>query len=301
MTFKKVYIDISGYCNAKCRWCVTYNDRHIKAKRGYLSPYDFSRILDRLTDIGAIDGSTLTVLHSWGEPTLNKDFPSITGLLSKNKIPWWYSTNASVFPNAQECDFSSLTSLLISMPGFSQSSYDKIHGFKFEDIVKNIEKYASLFNGAKPIQIAYHVYQFNIQEVFYAHAFTQKLKIGFMPYYAGFNNLEMGIKYLNYKLSSEYLYDASTQLELFYVRELISKRPLKYVCPQLSFLVLDEFGNVLQCCVSSRTQKHYSIGSVFDLTLDEIIESREKSPACIPCLNSGAAYWLSNPLIFRTK
>jgi molybdenum cofactor biosynthesis enzyme MoaA len=301
MAFQKAYIDISGYCNAKCRWCVTHNNRNIKAQKGFLSPGDLNRILDRLTDIGALDGSTQIGLHNWGEPTLNKDFPGISGILSKNKFPWWYSTNASVFPNAQECDFSSLTSLLISMPGFSQSSYDKIHGFKFDDIKKNIENYVNFFKGAKPIQIAYHVYQFNIQEIPYAHEYVSKLKINFMPSYAYFNNYDLAIKYLNYKLSSEDLYDASTQLVLFYARELVAKQPRNYVCPQLSFLALDEFGNVLQCCGIARTQNHYSIGSIFDLTLDEIIEKREKSPACLPCLNSGAIYWGANPLMFRYK
>jgi molybdenum cofactor biosynthesis enzyme MoaA len=268
MTFKSVYIDISGSCNAKCRWCVTYNDRHVKAPRGFFSPDDFKRILDRLTYIGAIDGSTVIVLHSWGEPTLNKDFPSISNILSKNKFRWWYSTNASVFPKAQECDFSSLTSLLISMPGFSQPSYDKIHGFKFDNIKKNIENYVNLFSGAKPINISYHVYQFNIDEIPNAAAYASNLKIGLTPYYAMINNQELAIKYLTYKISNEDLYDASTQLVLFYVRELISKQPRKYVCPQFSFLNLDEVGNVLQCCSSSRTQKNYSIGSIFELTLE---------------------------------
>ena len=302
MAFSKAYIEISGYCNAKCRWCVTHNDRHVKAERGFLSPGDLNRILDRLTDIGAIDGSTVIVLHNWGEPTLNKDFPGITGVLSKNKFRWWYSTNASVFPNVQECDFSSLIYLLISMPGFSQSSYDKIHGFKFDNILKNIENYANLFSGSKPISISWHVYQFNMQEIPHAYAYAQKLKLGLVPYYAFFNNYDTSIKYLNYKLSGEDIYDASTQLVLFYVRELIAKQPRKYACPQLASQVLvDEFGNVLQCCNISRTQKHYSLGSVFDLTLDEISEKREKSPACIPCLNAGTAYWTANPFILRAK
>ena len=301
MTFKKAYIEISGYCNAKCRWCVTHNDRHIKAERGFLSPGDLNRILDRLTDIGAIDGSTLIGLHSWGEPALNKDFPGITGVLSKNNFHWWYSTNASVFPNVQECDFSSLGSLLISMPGFSQASYDKIHGFNFDNILKNIEKYANLFSGSKPIQIAWHIYQFNTQEMPHAYAYASKLKIGFLPYYALFANYETSMKYLNYKLSGEDIYDASTQLMLFYVREMISKQPRKYACPHLSSIVVGEYGNVLQCCNISRTQKHYSIGSVFDLTLDEISEKREKCPACGPCLNAGTAYWTANPRILGAK
>ena len=301
MPVKKVYLEISGFCNAKCRWCAAANGRNIKTQKDYLSPDDLNRILDRLTDIGAIDKSTLFALHNWGEPTLNKNLPSITGILSKNKFTWWYSTNASVFPNVQECDFSTFNALLISMPGFSQSSYDKIHGFNFDTIKKNIESYVNFFKGTKTIGISYHVYQFNISEVFLAGEFASRLKVNFNPHYANFNNIENAIKYLNYKLSGNDLYDASTQLIFYHVRDLVAKHPRKFVCGQLDLLAIDEFGNVLQGCCLARTQNHYSIGSIFDLTLDEIREKREKSPACIPCWNSGAPSWGLPTLEFKKE
>jgi len=240
------------------------------------------------------------MLHNWGEPALNKDFPVIIKILSQNKLRWNFSTNASVFPQIANSDFSLLSGLTISMPGFSQSSYDKIHGFNFDRILKNIDKYAYVLRDfLNKITIYFHAYQFNIHEIHHAYKYASKLKVNFFATYAYFNNYDMSFRYLNRKLSGEDIYDASKQLALFYVDDLISNMPQEYICPQFSILTLDEFGNVLQCCCISRTQKYYSVGSIFDITLDEIIENRKKSPACVDCLNSGIAYWAHNPFQIR--
>ena len=299
MSYKNVYIDISGYCNAMCRWCVTYNERHIQVKRRFLSPYDFSKILLRLIKIRAVDGSTIFNLHNWGEPSINKDFSNIIDILTRNSFNWGFSTNASIFPNIQNNDFSLLKSLTISMPGFSQASYDIIHGFNFNGVLGNINNYVTLLgNFSGRILIHFHVYQFNLGEIIHAHAYASGLNVRFHASCAFINNITNMIRYLQGILSEKDLYDASKTLLLFYVNDLISTMPQDYVCPQLSYLTLDEFGNVLQCCALSRTHKYYSIGSIFDLTLDEIIENRKKSPACGPCLDSGAAYWAHNPRTF---
>lgn len=62
------------------------------------------------------------------------------------------------------------------MPGFSQESYDKIHGFNFEKIKENIKKYANdmeLAGVKDKMWVAYHMYQFNLDEIYDAYVFLR--------------------------------------------------------------------------------------------------------------------------------
>ena len=207
-----------------------------------------------------------------------------------------FSTNGSILPDFRRLNYNAIGGIIISIPGFSQASYDKVHGFKFMDIIENIIQYAKHFRHIhnKSILINYHVYQFNIHELDAAKQFAEKLGVRLCPSYAFFNNSKLGINYLKNRLNEKDLYDASRQLLLHYVDELLLSHPKEYKCPQLSYLTLDEFGSVLLCCAMARTQQNYSIGSVFDLTLEQIGKLRKEHNACTPCMESGFAYWVHN-------
>ena len=188
-----------------------------------------------------------------------------------------------------------LTHLKFSMPGFSQKSYDRIHGFDFKKILENIDLLIESFrdSGFKGTPtIAYHLYQFNIGEIISALEFCSNRNILFSPAFAYINDFNMAMLYLNGNINNELLKKVSQDLLLFYVDDLIKGKPEKYNCPQWTeHLVIDEKCNVLTCCAVPKNNKDYSLGSVFEISADYINSQKSRRGVCEECIKSGLAYW----------
>ena len=141
--YKTVYFEISGICNAKCPWCVTGNQSLSKINNPYgfkfIKPDDFERAIDKLIELGLISSSSCISLYSWGDPLLHPDFEKILEILHIRGIDFSISTNASKSVTVKKKLMSNMQILTFSMPGFSQESYDRIHGFNFKKITQNIE------------------------------------------------------------------------------------------------------------------------------------------------------------------
>ena len=165
------YMDISDGCNAKCTYCVTGNDtRNGVSNKIRVTSYDqFVKIYDHLWSKGLIIKKTELGLFNWGEPFLNKDCIKIFNFLSRNKQKYALSTNGSVFREAIDAKtYEFCERIYFSMPGFSQGSYDRIHGFNFELIKENIKKlYKNMlecgFHGEAVISA--HLYKFSLEEL----------------------------------------------------------------------------------------------------------------------------------------
>ena len=163
---KSIYLDISGVCNAKCPYCLS---GRFKMPGGKLIAVDvFEQILKRLTESKIVDGNSVLGLYNWGEPFLHPRLGDLVAITNRFAIPYAFSTNASVVPKIDRSFVNGLKMIIFSMPGFSQSSYDRIHGFSFQKIRKNIE---TIVNQARAagykgvFRIHYHVYQFNLSEI----------------------------------------------------------------------------------------------------------------------------------------
>ena len=68
------------------------------------------------------------------------------------------------------------------MPGFSQKSYDRMHGFKFDVICENIRMITAQIRAvstAPSIGISFHLYEFSLPEVEKAREFCKKIGIKF--------------------------------------------------------------------------------------------------------------------------
>jgi len=105
------------------------------------------------------------------------------------------------------------------MPGFSQQSYNRIHGFKLEQIkcnintiVNNLEK-----EGLRDRQILYHLYQFNLGEISNAKEFARELNIGIAAFGAYFNGHTMFRDYLTKNMTSSALQMARSELITDYI------------------------------------------------------------------------------------
>lgn len=298
-----MYIDITGHCNAQCHWCPNPIERKMNLPRGFMEPAFFEKVLDRLEAIKAISPElTYIALFNWGEPALHKKFPEFTQILTNRYYNWTFSTNASVLPALNECNFSRLHYVIFSMPGFSQESYDRIHGFDFKKVLNNIDEYRKEIkrqSSLTEIRISYHVYQFNLDELPEAQEWAKENGFYFNPHFAQLGVFKWGIDFLKGTLSPDILAKASEELFLFYVKPLAASCPQNYECPQFSIITLDEFGNVLTCCSVPRSHSQYKLGSVFEMSLDDIESQRKNMEVCNECLKTGAAYCGHNVQFFK--
>lgn len=300
--YKNVYFDISGKCNAICPWCTTGYKNRIKSKNDFkfLSLEYFKKAIKYMRNNKIIGDKTIVNLFNWGEPYLNPDFERIIEFLDEQDILFTLSTNASICRTLQKQNvFRNLKAITFSMPGFSQDSYNKIHGFNIEKvkenittILANIREYG--FKGYA--QISLHIYQFNQHELELATEFANKLDIEVLPYYAYFNGLDMYMKYMKSEMEYTQLKKASSELMLYYIYDLLQNIPNEYRCPQVEeILAIDENCDVLTCCAIEKGMKEYSIGNLFNLSLEEIVELKRKQSICEECSRLGVHYLIHNP------
>jgi hypothetical protein len=143
--------------------------------------------------------------------------------------------------------------------------------------------------------MAYHIYQFNIEEIGIARDFCLQRKVNFTPSFAYLNDFNLAKSYLSNNLDYATLKNASKDLLFYYVDKLIASMPKDYSCPQYNYLNIDEQGNLLTCCVLPKNHPNYSLGPILGLSVEEIKTKKVSQSVCRECINSGIAYWMHNP------
>lgn len=303
--YKEVCFDIIGVCNAKCKYCVNGGNSisghiHRKLGGGGIEPHEFEKAIQYMLNSDLIGRETLLHLFNWAEPFLHPKIRDIISVLNNYNVLFAISTNAShpVFFEAQY--LKNLRLVTLSMSGFSQASYDRIHGFNFEKIKDNIINMVNHYRNNGFIghfQIAYHIYQFNWIEIFNAKRFADSLKIGINFSAAYLNGYSMFRDYLSNDMGYNTLKNSSSELITYYYNDFISQRPQNYMCPQFEKLTLNEYCEVLVCCSVDRLCRNYSIGKLFDLSADEIKSRKLSQPICQECGKLGIDYLGHNPLM----
>ncbi len=293
--YKSVCFDITGGCNAKCPLCVT-GRVSFGQRINYISVADFAKTIDRLVELELIaPGKSVINPYNWGEPIIHPDLDGIVSVLNDRNFAIGFSTNASK-RTSFTVSTKNIVDFCFSMPGFSQASYDKIHGFKFPRILRNIEDSIENVraNGYPGVfRIAFHVYQFNAHaELEAARAWCVERGIGFIPFYAYINDYEIMKAYLQGTLDSKSKDDISKKIFLHYHESVIAERTPGFVCNQWDdVLTLDHRSNVLLCCSMPEGHDSYTIGSVFDHSRERIIEWKKTNKECDECIGCGVAQW----------
>lgn len=294
--YKSVIIEISGSCNAKCPYCaVNSSSQKEKYIKKFLKPGDFEKAINILFERKIIDGNSVIGLYNWGEPLMHPKINEILRILHQNGLSFVLSTNASIMPKLDPLYTSNLSKIIVSMPGFSQNSYNKIHGFKIEKILKNIDKLIDMV-GSEKVEISFYVYQFNLREIETAREYFKNKKVRFMPYIAFFNDYKRFVSYSNGTISVKELTAISKDLLLYYIDDFI-KLNKNYRClwPE-NRLVIDEDLNYVTCCLLPKEHKNYSIGSVENLTKNELHRLKTSQHVCKECMELDITYWVTNIL-----
>ena len=296
--YRRVHFEICGICNGRCPWCAT--GRRVEKSGTVLPVETFARAIDALLDREVIAPDACVHLYSWGEPLLHPELARILGFLRDTELHCAISTNASravLFDEPRLLEH--LDRLSFSMPGFSQASYDRIHGFRFDTVTDNITRLVescrqSGFTGIA--EILFHLYRFNLDEVAPAAAFACSLDMHFLPFAAFLAGYDLMKGYLTGSMPDVEMKRASAELLLSDVAERAKAAPRDYVCPQYDILSVDERCNVLTCCALQSSHACYSVGSLFDLSADEIDRRRRRQPVCRECLDLGIPWLFHNPV-----
>ena len=295
--FDVVNIEISGICNAKCYWCVTgYRNLCGKPIGKFMGYQKFVNIIEHLLVKEMIHQNTRVCLYNWGEPLIHPEFDKIVKYLNGKKIHFALSTNASrILKSPTSKAWETLDFITFSMPGFSQQSYDRIHKFDFETIKKNIiqilrELRSHGFRGTA--SIAYHLYQFNINEIAGAQKFAQENQLFLHVSYAYINDYERLKQYLNNSLPYKELKLAGE--ELFLGQYDLKNRQVSenYKCQQRNRLVIDEQGEVVPCCIVGEP----TLGNICLFELSSLRKAKENISICKECAEAHIDYLCENPI-----
>jgi MoaA/NifB/PqqE/SkfB family radical SAM enzyme len=304
----EILVDIVGKCNAKCRWCVTgiENRKHPQEipsmnYKNIMELGTFKKIICHLVEQKIMDANTRLTLYNRGEPFLHPHLQEIIEFVDNNDIKYNLSTNGSIplKGNYPKNAFRNLDLMVVSFPGFSQKSYDKIHGFNIEWIKKNVENIINImrskgFQGT--MQMSYHCYQFSQnEEMWEAAEYCKRLGIVFVPVTAHIADSKIAIQYLNNTLPYKELKELGQYLNLSYLKDLLNERSSNYVCPRLGNkqIVIDENGDTYPCCAF----RDKSLGKFLNCRFEEIIQAKNNAEICQTCQAIKYDYWSNHPMV----
>lgn len=288
--FDSIALDIVGFCNAKCKYCPAGND--LSHKNSFMNFELLEKILQKITEYKFFTETTNFHIYGLGEPCLHPQINKVLKLLSKYHISTSISTNASVVPDFEEESLRSVGRFLISVPGFSQSSYDRIHGFDFEKIKSNIIKLRTsvdeLSDGKIPFDMSYHIYQFNEFEMVQAKEFCDQWKIRFAPNYAVLMDKDKCLDYVTGKMEYEELKDISKEIFLGVLDQQIKDAPRNYCDFQASFLSINVEGDVRICSgFRKKAEPAVLLGNIVRDNIDDILYRKFHHPRCKQCIDAG--------------
>jgi MoaA/NifB/PqqE/SkfB family radical SAM enzyme len=297
--FKAVYFEAVGYCNAKCAYCHSGVSRPARAK--FLDVDVFRQSLTRLLAEEVVQKRQVISLYNWGEPVLHPRLGELAGVVNDLGLKYAFSTNASRVPKIDRAFVQSLDHVIFSMPGFSQEAYDRIHGFRFPEILANIDRIVNAcrehgFKGR--FAISYHVYKFNLGEMRPCEQFADERDIHFNPYYAILNNWWEINDYVTGRLPEEKRQVAKRDLfTLDEIERVMAEAPKSgYRCPQNDFLNIDESGTIVTCCQIGKGDPGYGNGHAVTDDLQAAIQKKMTNAVCNGCIGSGLAYYLNTAL-----
>jgi MoaA/NifB/PqqE/SkfB family radical SAM enzyme len=144
---KQIDIEVTSACNLKCKFCPTLSEYH---KPEHIDPEFFKSIIDR------VDFKTVIVPWLNGEPLLHPDYAELTKYISKAKIPFYTTTNATIwndefFEHITDND-TMCYQLIFSLDGlWDTNSIEKARPATNRKVVReNIERFIKLKNKKNP-------------------------------------------------------------------------------------------------------------------------------------------------------
>ena len=190
--------------------------------------------------------------------------------------------------------------MIFSLSGLSQESYGLIHGGTLDNVLSNFNYFYShirFYSPGTKIIIAWHRYKFNENEFWQAYKYFKRPGIYFVPRIAYLNDLLEMLEFCKGNLSEERMTHVEKDIFTDHIRERVTYHRAEsrgYRCPGWDQLVMDETGNILQCCGTTSFDSKHIIGNILSMSAQEIWEKKEQDPVCKICIGLGVARWTYN-------
>ncbi len=290
-----VDIDIVGFCNAKCKYCPAYKLVD-GAEKKFMSVEKYEEILKKLMEYRMLTDESNLNIYSLGEPCLHPQLNDILVTTAKYNRKVCISTNVSTVPKIDINGIKAISRFILSMPGFSQSSYDKIHGFNFETIKKNILRLKNMVDELTKeaeipkitFDLSYHIYQFNLHEIPEAKKFCEENGIIFSLNYAVLFSKTDCMDYVTNQTPYEKLKDMSKELMLGILDYQIEHSPRDYCDFQSRYLIINVDGDVKTCGGMKKEADNIAIiGNILSDDIDEVLRRKYNHKYCDKCIDAG--------------
>lgn len=145
MRFKKIYIEITNYCNKNCSFC-SLNSR----KKEEMSPTSFSHIINEIKPY-----TNYLYLHVKGEPLIHSKFDEIIDICSLSNMMVNITINGSYLKKQINC----LKNKCIRQINISFQSYEK--NINIDEIIDIINSSNELLDSNKELNIVYRFWAIN--------------------------------------------------------------------------------------------------------------------------------------------
>ncbi len=283
-----IMIEPTNICNLKCPLCPSGNGT-LKRTKGYMSFNVFKKIIDDVYKTAFI-----VVLWNQGEPYLNKGFSKMVKYASDKGLFTLVSTNGNINYNAEDIVNSGLDSMIVSLDGTTQETYNKyrING-KLDVVVKNVKDIVAAKKKLKKTNPLLHwqflVMKHNEHEIEEIKTLSKELEVDNLELksiqiYSKDdidNYLPINPKYRRYKVNGN-------NFELKY--------GIKNRCRRIwTNAVVNWDGEVAICCFDKDGE--FKVGNVMDTELkqlwksknimkirNQILKDRKQIPICKNCL-----------------
>lgn len=252
MRFKKIYIEITNYCNKNCSFC-SINKR----KKIEMSPTSFNHIINEIKPY-----TNYLYLHVKGEPLLHSKFDEIIDICSSNDMNVNITTNGSFMKKQANI----LKNKSIRQINISFQSYENdINESEIMDIINTSN---NLLNGNSNLNIVYRFWAINDNE--FSINNKKIIEIIKKEYNLSPTFISDLLNHKNIKISDRLYVNIAEQFEWpnldndftsFYGKCLGT-------CNHIGILV---DGTVIPCCLDSNGCINF--GNIFEKSLEEILNS----------------------------
>lgn len=288
-----IQIEISGYCNLRCRSCQVCNaskNTFTEINRGFMKPELYSRILDKLRvdypDVKAV------MLYNFGEPFLSPYLCEIVDLTHQKGMAAIISSNLSVKIDTDEVISHNPDCIKVSLSGFSQEIYECTHNNGNIELVKdNLKRLRDSivkYNSTTQVLVGYHIYNNNVDETGLMDSLCKEYGFIFQPTKALYcNPVKMmhieefdpeDIEFIN-----KYYDDPDS------IMNCVPDYDREYRCEYFeNGLFIDWDGRVMLCCTVRRDDAVMPY-SYLDKSIEEINRDRYNHYICKHCVAYGFA------------